>query len=72
MALALPFYSLNVFSFSIMNGFTKYKFLLIINVIGQILGLSVTLILIYNDNIEGALISVVITPSLIFLIELVI
>lgn len=71
MALALPFYSLNAFSFSIMNGFTKYKFLLIINVIGQILGLSVTLLLIYNNNIEGALISVVIAPSLIFLITLV-
>jgi PST family polysaccharide transporter len=25
-ALAIPFYSLNMFSFSIMNGFTKYKF----------------------------------------------
>jgi O-antigen/teichoic acid export membrane protein len=70
-ALAIPFYSLNMFSFSIMNGFSKYKFLYILSIIGQILGLSVTLLLIWQNNIDGALISVVIAPSLIFLITLV-
>ena len=71
MALALPFYALNMFCFSIMNGFSKYKILMIINIIGQTMGLCVTLLLIYQDNIDGALISVVIAPSLIFLITLV-
>ena len=71
MAVALPFYALNMFSFSIMNGFTKYKFLMIINIIGQTMGLGVTLLLIWQNNIDGALISVVIAPSLIFLITLV-
>jgi len=70
-ALALPFYALNVFCFSIMNGFSKYKILLIINIIGQIMGLCVTLLLIYQNRIDGALVSVVIAPSLIFLITLV-
>lgn len=70
-ALALPFYTLNVFCFSIMNGFSKYKILLIINIIGQIMGLCVTLLLIYQNEIDGALVSVVIAPSLIFLITLV-
>lgn len=68
MALALPFYALNMFSFAIINGFSKYKILLIINIIGQILGLSITLILIYQYNIDGAMIAAVIAPSLIFLI----
>jgi len=71
MALAVPFYSLNMFCFSIMNGFSKYKILLVINIIGQIMGLGVTLLLIWKNNIDGALISVVISPSLIFLITLV-
>lgn len=71
MALALPFYSLNMMSFSIMNGFSNYKMLLIINIIGQILGLLVTLLLIYENNIDGALIAAVVAPSLIFLITLV-
>jgi len=71
LALALPFYSLNMFSFSIINGFSKFKILLVINIIGQILGLFITLILIWQNNIDGALISVVITPSIVFLITLV-
>lgn len=70
-ALALPFYSLNMMSFSIINGFSKYKILVVINIIGQILGLLITLVLIWQNNIDGALVSVVITPSLIFLITLV-
>nr|WP_321236279.1 O-antigen translocase [uncultured Psychroserpens sp.] len=71
MALALPFYALNMMSFSIMNGFSNFKMLLIINIIGQILGLLVTLLLIYENHIDGALIAAVVAPSLIFLITLV-
>jgi len=71
MALAIPFYSLNMFCFSIMNGFSKYRILLIFNIFGQLMGLMVTLLLIYQNKIDGALISVVISPSLIFLITLV-
>ncbi|MEC3907242.1 O-antigen translocase [Tamlana sp. 2201CG12-4] len=70
-AIVLPFYALNLFSFSIMNGFSKYKILIIINIIGQILSVSVALLLIYQNKIDGALISVAIAESLIFLITLV-
>ncbi|MEL0456924.1 O-antigen translocase [Flavobacteriaceae bacterium SZ-1-7] len=70
-AIVLPFYALNMLSFSIMNGFSKYKILIIINIIGQILSVSVALLLIYQNKIDGALISVVIAESLIFLITLV-
>ncbi|MFL0352238.1 O-antigen translocase [Xanthomarina sp. GH4-25] len=70
-AIALPFYTLNLFTFSILNGFSKFKILIIINIIGQILGVGVTLILIYKNRIDGALISVVISESLIFLITIV-
>ncbi|MTE26762.1 O-antigen translocase [Winogradskyella ouciana] len=71
MALVLPFYALNMFVFSIMNGFSKYRILLVINIIGQILGLLVTLLLIKQENIDGALIAVVITPALSLLITIV-
>ncbi len=70
-AIVLPFYALNMFSFSIMNGFSKYKILIIINIIGQILSVCIALLLIYQNKIDGALISVVIAESLIFLITLV-
>lgn len=71
LAMVLPFYVLNMFVFSIINGFAKYKLLLIINILGQILGLLVTLILIYQENINGALMSIVITPALNVLITFV-
>ncbi len=71
LAISLPFYTLNLFSFSILNGFSKFKMLIIINIIGQILAVSVTLILIYKNRIDGALISVVVSESLIFLITVV-
>jgi PST family polysaccharide transporter len=44
---------------------------MVITIIGQILGLLITLLLIYQNKIDGALISVIIAPSLIFLITLV-
>lgn len=70
-ALALPFYSLNMFSFAIMNGYSNFRMLLVISIIGQVLGLLITLLLIYQYNIDGALIAAVVAPSLIFLITLV-
>lgn len=70
-AVVIPLYALNMFSFSIMSGFSKYKILIVINIIGQVLGASIALLLIYLNNIDGALISVVIAESLVFLITLV-
>ncbi|SHG49557.1 O-antigen translocase [Winogradskyella jejuensis] len=71
LAFVLPLYSLNAFCFAIMNGYSKYKFLLVINIIGQIGGLLITLLLIWQDRIDGALVAIAITPGLIFLITLV-
>lgn len=71
LAMVLPFYSLNIFAFSIMNGFSKYKILLLINILAQMLGLLVTLLLIKQENIDGALLAIVITPALNLLITIV-
>ena len=71
LAIALPFYSLNMFCFAILNGFSKYRMLLVINIIGQVLGLGITLLLIHQHNIDGALVSAVITPSLLVLMTFV-
>lgn len=67
-ALIVPMYALNVFSFSIMNGFSKYKMLLIINITGQICGLLIALLLIWQEQLDGALMALVITPGILFLI----
>lgn len=70
-ALVLPFYALNMLAFSIMNGFSKFKFLIIFNIFGQILIAFITIFLIWQNQIDGALIAVVIAESLLFLITLV-
>ncbi|WP_282068724.1 O-antigen translocase [Olleya namhaensis] len=70
-AVAIPFYCLNMFAFSILNGFGKYKYLIIFNIFGQILGATVTILLIWQQKVDGALIAVVVAESLIFLITLV-
>ena len=71
LALALPFYALNMLAFAIMNGFSKYKYLIVFNIFGQILGAVITILLIWKDRIDGALIAVAIAESIIFLITLV-
>ncbi|WP_299890753.1 O-antigen translocase [uncultured Lacinutrix sp.] len=70
-ALVLPFYALNMMCFSIMNGFSKFKFLIVFNIFGQILGAIITIFLIWQNQIDGALVSVVIAESILFLITLV-
>ncbi|MGJ8592716.1 MAG: O-antigen translocase [Aquaticitalea sp.] len=71
LALTLPFYSVNMLCFAILNGFSKYRMLLVVNIIGQLLGLGITLLLIYQSKIDGALVAAVITPSLLLLMTLV-
>lgn len=70
-AIVLPFYALNMLCYSIMNGFSKFKFLIVFNIFGQILGAVIAIFLIWQNQIDGALISVVIAESLLFLITLV-
>ncbi|MEZ4797505.1 MAG: O-antigen translocase [Flavobacteriaceae bacterium] len=70
MALGLPFYASNIFLISILNGQTKYKEVLIINIYGQVLGLIVTLVLIWQKKLEGALIAVVLVPAMLFFLTI--
>jgi len=58
-------------AFAIMNGFSKYKYLIIFNIFGQILGAIITILLIWKNRIDGALTAVAIAESIIFLITLV-
>jgi len=71
LAMVLPFYALNAFCYGILNGFSKYKYLLIISIIGQVAALLISLLLIWQDRIDGALTAIAITPGIVFLITLV-
>jgi len=67
LALALPFYVGNVFLIATINGLGQFKKVIYVNIIGSCIGLLVSILLIYNLKIDGALLSIILTPSLLFL-----
>lgn len=66
-ALSLPFYALSVISLGIINGYAKYRAFVFINILASILGLVVTLTLIWFYNLQGALFAVISMPLISFL-----
>jgi len=68
LVLCLPFYSFSVLFLSVLNGLELYKKVITINIIGSIIGLFISVFLIANYNLNGALLSIIITPSILFFI----
>ncbi len=64
----LPFYAFSLIFLNIINGFCQFKKVIYINTIGSILGFLVTYFLIVELAIQGALLSLVITPALLFFV----
>lgn len=69
LAIALPFYIGNIFLIATINGLGEYKKVIYINSIGSCIGLVVSVLLILKLNTEGALLSIILTPSLLFLVS---
>lgn len=67
LALSLPFYAGNVMLIAILNGLSKYNQVIKINIIGNIIGVTLSAVLIWQFNIEGALLGVAIAPALLFI-----
>jgi O-antigen/teichoic acid export membrane protein len=66
LALALPWYAISIFLLSVINGLGKFKNVIYINIIGNIIGLLVSVLMVWQYKTFGALLSIVITPSLLF------
>ncbi len=69
-ALALPWYASSIVFLSIINGLGKFKKVIYTNIIGNVLGLFVSVVLMYYCNTLGALLAIIITPSLLFFVGL--
>ncbi|WP_420574562.1 O-antigen translocase [Kordia sp.] len=67
LAFVLPLYALNMFCLGIINGFEKYKKYITINIIGYIVNLLVTVYLVWQYKLDGALISLSIVPSILLI-----
>lgn len=71
LAIALPLYSLNALLLAVINGMSQFKKLLYINIFAQLLGMFITLFLIWQHQLKGALIAVASVESLIFFVTLI-
>ena len=70
LGLTIILYSLNSLLISILNGKKQIKDYTIVNTIGSIIGLLVTLLLVYFFKLEGALYALVLSQSIIFFVTL--
>ena len=68
LAIVLPFYAASIYLISIINGLGRFKTVIYINIIGNIIGLFVTLLFIWKWLVLGALLAIIITPSLLFFV----
>lgn len=68
-ALALPWYAISIFLISVINGLGLFKKVIWISIIGNILGLAVSLFLVINYQTLGALLAIIVTPALLFFIN---
>jgi PST family polysaccharide transporter len=68
-AFALPWYALSLVLVSIINGLGKFKNVIYIAIIGNCIGLVVSVLFIYQYQTVGALLSIIITPSVLFLVS---
>ncbi|KAF2516758.1 O-antigen translocase [Flavobacterium foetidum] len=68
LALALPWYAVSVFFISIINGLGKFKKVIWITIFGNLGGLLVSVLMIWQFRTLGALLGIVITPALLFFV----
>ena len=68
-ALALPWYAISLFLLSLINGLGKFKEVIWVNIIGNVIGLLVSIYMILKFKTLGALLSIAITPALLFFVS---
>jgi PST family polysaccharide transporter len=69
LALALPWYAVSLFFVSVINGLGLFKKVIWITILGNAIGLLVSLVLIWNYKTLGALLAIVVSPALLFLVS---
>ena len=67
---AFPWYAASIALIAVINGLSKFKDVIYITIIGNLIGLLVSLFMIWQYHTSGALLSIIITPSLVFFIAL--
>lgn len=68
LGITIILYSLNTLLISILNGKGQIKSYTVVNAAGSIIGLIMTVVLVYFYKVQGALYSLVLTPSIVFFV----
>lgn len=68
LAFCLPWYIASLFLIAVLNGFGAFKKVITISIFGNGIGLLLTVILITNFNTFGALLALVLAPTLLFFV----
>ncbi len=66
--LSIPFYGFSLFFISLINGLERYKKVVYINIIGNIIGFIVSVFLVVNFQIIGALLAMILAPTTTFFV----
>lgn len=66
LALALPWYIVSIFLLALLNGLSKFKKVIWLNIIGNSIGLLVSVLMILRFHTLGALLAIIVTPALLF------
>ena len=70
LAIVLPLYVASLYLVSVINGFGRFKKVIYINIWGNVIGFLVTLFFVWKWIVLGALLAIIITPSLLFFVTL--
>lgn len=68
LALVLPWYATTIFLLAVINGLGKFKSVIYTNIIGNIIGLLFAVVMIWQFKTFGALLSIIVPPSLLFFV----
>ena len=68
LALVLPWYATTVFLLAVMNGLGKFRNVIFSTIFGNVLGLVFSAVMIWKFQTFGALLSIIIPPSLLFFV----
>jgi len=67
-ALTLPFFAMNIFLVAIINGLSQFKKVIYINITGNIVSFGFTIAMILKYQTFGALLSMALIPTILFII----
>jgi len=65
-----PLYAVNTLLLSLLNGLLKLKKHIYVNIISQVVALIVTVILVWQNEIKGAMISIIVIPAIILFVTI--